>query len=155
MWPHYLPLTQYEVKQGDGLGGGRPHYLERTSRNSDDRAYDSDRVAERLQKVVIDGKEYDPFTPGLIDIIEAAAKAPPSGKTELERQEKKLARTFMVKTENDRIIEVPMFRPMLREMPSLSAGWSFDFEDYAARVAAEAGEERKRILMLLTASEWP
>lgn len=154
MWPHTVPLTQYEVKQGDGTGGGRPHYLERTSRNSDENAYDRDRVADRLEAVVIAGKTYDPFDPNLIDILEAAAKAPPPGATELERQEAKLARTFTVMTQ-DKIIEVPLFRPMLREMPAFAGAWSYDFEEYAVRAQAEANEERKRIIMLLTASDWP
>ena len=146
-------LTQYEAKQG--TGPGRHHFLERTSRNSDQHAYDSDRVAERLQQVVINGKAYDPFTPGLVEILEAAAKVPePQHLPELERQERKLSRTFTVKTEN-RTIEVPLFRPMLREMPSLTGAWSYDFEDYAAKVETERREERKRILLLLTASDWP
>lgn len=153
MWPHVAPLTQYEAKQG--AGPGRHHFLERTSRHSDEHAYDADRVAERLQSVIINGKAYDPFTPGLVEILEAAAKLPePDNLPEIERQERKLARTFTVKA-GDRTIEVPLFRPMLREMPSLTGAWSYDFEDYAAKVETERREERKRILLLLTASDWP
>lgn len=148
------PLTQYEVKQGDGTGGGRKHYFEKTSRNSDRHAYDSDRVSERLEAVVINGKAYDPFTPNLIEILEAAAKEPVEAKTEVERHEAKLARTFTVMTK-DQIIEVPLFRPMLREMPDFAGAWSYDFEEYAAKAREEANEERKRILMLLAAADWP
>jgi len=154
--PVELPLTQYEVKQGDGLGGGgRKHYLERTSRNSDAQAYAPDRVAERLEAVVIAGKAYDPFTPNLIELLEDAARQPvPAHLPEVERQEIKLSRTFKVMTES-RIIEVPLFRPMLREMPDPGTGWHFDFEQYAAKVQEEVNEERKRILMLLAAADWP
>ena len=147
-----IALTQYAAK---GAGQKSHHYFERTERNSDRHAYDSNRVAERLEAVVIAGKTYDPFDPNLIDIIESAAKQPePDHLPEIERQERKLARTFTVMTEHQ-IIEVPLFRPMLREMPNFAGAWSYDFEDYAARAREEANEERKRILMLLTASDWP
>ncbi len=147
------PLTQYEVNQGGGAG--RHHWIDKTSRYSDDQAYTNDRVAERLEAVVINGKSYDPFTPNLIEILEAAAKTPePEHLPEIERQERKLARTFKVMTEN-RVIDVPMYRPMLRELPKFAGAWGFEFEQYAERAREEANEERKRILMLLTAADWP
>lgn len=146
------PLTQYQPQQGSGPG--RHHFLSKTDRNSDRDAYNADRVAERLEAVVINGKTYDPFDPNLIDVLEAAAKAPPVGDTELARQEAKLARTFTVMTESQ-VIEIPLFRPMLREMPNFAGAWSYDFETYAAEAREQANEERRRILMLLAADTWP
>lgn len=151
----FTPPEVAEDEEQKAAGAGRRHYLERTSRHSDGNAYDRDRVAERLQAVVINGKAYDPFTPGLIEILEAAAKVPePQEMPEIERQERKLSRVFTVKTEN-RTIKVPLFRPMLREMPQFVEAKSDDFEEYAARVEAERQEERKRVLLLLSASDWP
>lgn len=147
--------TPIVIEAKQGAGPGRHHFLDRTSRNSDRDAYNSDRVAERLKSVVINGKTYDPFTPGLIEILEAAAKTPePEHLPERQRQERKLARTFTIKTDT-RAIEVPLFRPMLREVPDFLDASSNEFEDFAAKAQQEANEERKRILMLLAASDWP
>lgn len=133
------------IAQGDG-----PSI---TSRYSDDRAYDPDRVRERLAKVVIRGKEYDPFDPRLVALLEAAARAPePESDDELERQERRLARKFVVRTA-DRDIEVPMFRPMLAEMPNFKEAFAKDFEKYAEKAALAAAEERRRILLLLLSAD--
>lgn len=124
-----------------------------TSRYSDDRAYDPDRVRERLAKVVIRGKEYDPFDPRLVALLEAAARAPePESDDEFERQERRLARKFVVRTA-DRDIEVPMFRPMLAEMPNFKEAFAKDFEKYAEKAALAAAEERRRILLLLLSAD--
>lgn len=149
----YAPLTQYEPKQGGGPG--RHHFLDKTSRNSDSRAYDPDRVAQRLEAIVIAGKTYDPLDPSLLEVIEAEARRPePEGVPELVRQDRKLSRSFKVMTESQ-IIEVPLFRAMLNEMPNLAAALNLDMEAYAAKVEQELKEERRRILMLLSASDWP
>lgn len=125
-----------------------------TSRYSDDRAYDPDRVRERLAKVVIRGKEYDPFDPRLIDILEAAAATPePDTDTEMQRQERKLSRQFVVRTA-DRDIEVPMFRPMLGEMPNFKDAFAKDFEKYAEKAAAAAEDEKRRIMLILLAADF-
>lgn len=144
----YLPpLTQYEPQ---AQGAGARYAPERTSRYSDDRAYDPDRVAERIQAIVINGKSYDPFHPDLVKILEQAARAPVvEPMPEIQRQQAKLERTFNVVTE-ERVIKVPMFRPMLREMPSFT-GDVIDFETFSARAKEAAAEEYRRIVLLLLA----
>lgn len=138
--------------QQPGIGQGAGPSI--TSRYSDDRAYDRDRVLERLSKVVIAGKEYDPFDPRLFDILEATAATPePESDDELERQERKLSRTFVVRA-GDRDIKVPMFRPMLPEMPSFKEAFAKDFEKYAEKAALAAAEERRRILLLLLSADF-
>lgn len=139
------PVSQPGIGQGAGPSV--------TSRYSDDRAYDQDRVRERLAKVVIRGKEYDPFDPRLIDILEAAAATPePDADTEMQRQERKLSRRFVVRTA-DRDIEVPMFRPMLGEMPSFKDAFAKDFEKYAEKAAAAAEDEKRRIMLILLSAD--
>jgi len=140
-------------QQQQGAGGGRAHYVERTSRNSDSDAYAPDRIAQRLQSIVIDGREYDPFADGLMDVLEQAAKTPePDDLPEIDRHERKLARTFAVKTA-DRVVQVPMFRPMLREMPDFKQAIIQDFEAFAQKAKEESAEEMRRIMLLLLAVE--
>lgn len=129
------------------LQGGGDH-VSRTSRYSDPHAYDPDRVAERLAKVVIDGVAYDPFDATLFDRLEEAAKRPVEAPTEMERHERKLARTFEV-IAGERTLQVPMFRPMLREMPDFQRAEMADFYQYSERARQEAAEEQRRIRLLL------
>jgi len=139
------PLTQYTPQQG--AGGG----FVKTSRYSDSDAYNPDRVASRLDKIVVAGREYSPFDPGLLDAIEQAAKVPePDHLPELERQDRKLGRTFAVRNA-DQVIEVPMFRPVLRELPDFKSALMKDFEAFAQKAREAAKEERRRIVLLLMA----
>jgi hypothetical protein len=135
-------------------GGGANTWIEKTSRNSDDRAYDTDRVRERLAKIVIGGKEYDPFHEGLAEILEAAALThEPGSENEAERPSRKLSRSFLVRTE-DREISVPMFRPELPNMPDFKTALAKDFEVFALKAEAAADEERRRILIMLASADY-
>jgi len=84
-------------------------------------------------------------------IEELAAEPEPEAPTELERQERKLARSFTVKS-GDRSIEVPMFRPMLAELPDLKTAMMADIEAFAAKARSAADDERRRIVLLLMAA---
>lgn len=146
---NYNVLTQYEPA-AQGAGGGHA-YLEKTSRNSDSEAYRPERVAERLEAITIAGRTFDPLDPNLIDILEDLAKTPePEHLPELERQSRKLNRSFTVMS-GERAIQVPMFRPMLREMPDFQTAAMEEFAAYSARAKAAALEERRRIIILLSA----
>jgi hypothetical protein len=135
-------VQQPQPSEAQGAGPSR------TSRYSDPHAYDSDRVAERLAKVVIDGVAYDPFDVSLFDRLEEAAKRPVEAETEIERHERKLARTFAV-VAGDRVLQVPMFRPMLREMPDFQRAEMEEFKRYSERARLAAAEEQRRIRLLL------
>ncbi|CAB4155001.1 hypothetical protein UFOVP653_56 [uncultured Caudovirales phage] len=127
--------------------GGVGH-VSKTSRYSDPHAYDADRVAERLAKVVIDGVAYDPFDATLFDRLQEAAKRPVQATTELERHERKLARTFEI-VAGEHTLQVPMFRPMLREMPDFQRAEIAEFYQYSERARQAAAEEQRRIRLLL------
>lgn len=143
----FLPLVVVDTKPVQGAGP------EKTSRYSDDRAYDPDRVRERLAKVVIRGKEYDPFDPRLIDILEQEALRPePDLGDELARQERKLSRKIVVKSGTQDIV-VPVFRPMIKQMPSFQQASVEDFEAYAKKAAEAASDERRRIMLILVAAD--
>jgi hypothetical protein len=139
-----------------GAGGGAYHqpYIEKTSRYSDDRAYDPDRVKQRLAAIEIAGRRYDLLTNDLEAILEAAAAAPePEDDDEAERQTRKLSRTFKVRTADDREIVVPLIRSELRKMPNLRQALAEDMEAYAERARAAADEQRRRVLLLLASVE--
>ncbi len=124
-----------------------------SSRYSDPDAYNPDRVRERLRAISIAGREYDPFDPRLVEILEEAARQPePATADEGDRQERKLARTFAVRTPA-REIQVPLFRPALRQMPSPATASGEDMEAFARQAAAAVNEERRRILILLASVE--
>lgn len=121
-----------------------------TSRNSDPHAYDSDRVAKRISKVIIAGREYDPFDAELPDRLDELANLPPPDiDDEIQRQDEKLSRVFEVGTASG-TISVPVFKPMLDVIPSLVTATSDDFERYKAAVGAAICEERRRIVLLLS-----
>jgi len=137
-------------QQSIGQGAGGQAYFHNGNRGGDESAYDADRVAQRLQAIRINGKDYDPFAPNLFEILESSASVQePEDLPEIDRQSRKLARSFSVMA-GDREIQVPMFRPMLKDMPNFKTAVIKDFEDYAARAKAEALEERRRIVILLS-----
>lgn len=137
---------------GQGGGPGGAHHFQTTSRNSDPDAYRPERIKER-RTVVIAGKEFDVFDPDLEANIEAAARAQePEDMPEVVRQDRKLSRSFTVDTPQGRI-EVPLFRPLLDELPDLRRAAASDLKRYAEKVAAERAEERRRVMLLLLAVE--
>lgn len=139
------PLTQHDAL---GAGGAAP---QRTSRYSDTDAYKPDRVKSRLEAIVLNGKHFNPLDTDIFDIIEDAAKVQePDNLPEMQRQDRKLSRTFSVMTD-DVVIEIPMYRPMLREIPDFQSASIDEFRAYAQRARDAVNEERKRILLLLCA----
>lgn len=131
------------------MGGGDTPA--KTSRYSDPTAYEPDRIRDRLT-VRVGNREYDAFDPTLIKRIEELAARPePGAPTELELQERKLARSFTVSA-GDKTVEVPMFRPILDELPDLKTAMLKDIEACAPRVREAAAEELRRIVLLLMAS---
>lgn len=125
-----------------------------TSRNSDPDAYRSDRVSNRLKSVVIAGREYDPFDPLLLDRLhEYAAMPEPEQDDEAQRQAAKLARSFTVNTGNQSI-SVPVFRPMLQQIPDFKQASCDDFKQFAEQASGAAREEYRRVVLLLLATDW-
>lgn len=121
----------------------------RTSRNSDAQAYDRDRVARRLTKVIIAGREYDAFDDTLLDRLDDLLKLPlPDIDDEMARQDEKLSRFFEVKTDTN-IIKVPLFKPVIAAIPKFSEATDEDFSAYAQMANDAIREERKRIMLLL------
>ena len=121
-----------------------------TSRNSDPHAYDLDRVAQRIRKVVIAGREYDPFDATLADRLDDLAKLPPPDiDDEVTRQDEKLSRFFEVETPTKKI-KIPLFRPLLEVAPKFSTATDDDFERYKEKAEDAINEERRRLALLLS-----
>lgn len=148
-----IVVVQQQINQQGG-GPGANTWFEKTSRNSDPHAYDRDRVAKRLAAIEIADKLYDPMDLRLPDALEAFAKrAEPEHDDELERQTRKLSRKVRAITDDGREIVVPLIRSELKKMPNLKRALSTDLEAYAAKAAAEAEDQRRRILILLASVE--
>lgn len=131
--------TRQSVPESLGQGGGP---------GGDRHAYDPDRVRDRLRAILINGKEYNPFDVHIIDALESAAREPIEADDELTRQNAKLDRTFTVKTDKGDVV-VPMFRPILDQLPDLKTALAKDILAYAERAREEIEDERRRIVLLL------
>ena len=117
-------------------GGAGP-----SSRNSDPHAYDPERIAARLAKVIINGVAYDPFHDGLAAILDAAAREPATPEAKLER-------TFTVRTSSGPRA-IPLSLAMLDTLPDLATADEAAMEAYAISALAEINEQRRRIVLLL------
>lgn len=119
-----------------------------TSRNSDSSAYDPERVKDRLKFIEVAGKRFDLLDDSAMQAIESHALDLPDTDDEMARQEAKLAKSFVVATEGT-AVEVPVFRPMLDDLPDLKTALLSDIRAYADKVREGIEEERRRVVLLL------
>lgn len=119
-----------------------------TSRNSDASAYDPERVKDRLKFLEVAGKRFDILDESALQAIEQHALDLPDTDDEMARQEAKLAKSFTVSTEGA-AVEVPVFRPMLDDLPDLKTAVLSDIRSYADKVRQGIEEERRRVVLLL------
>ena len=108
-------------------------------------------MRHRPEKIIVNDHEYEPEDTVLTSIIESAAlEQEPFIDDEMGRQDRKLSRNFLVRTQEQDVV-VPIFRPMLKHMPSFKSALAKDFASYANKVQLAVEEERKRIFLLLFA----
>lgn len=117
-----------------------------------DERYDySHWMRHRPEKIIVNHNEYEPEDKALTNIIESVAlEQEPEIDDEMERQDRRLARNFLVRTQDQDVV-VPIFRPMLKQMPSFKSALAKDFASYANKVQLAIEEERRRIFLLLFA----
>ena len=77
----------------------------------------------------------------------------PEQDDEVLRQESKLARSVTVNTEN-MSISVPVFRPMLQQIPDFKQASGDDFKQFAEQARMAAREEYRRVVLLLLSADF-
>ena len=132
---------------GGGIKRHRGNYF-KPWRKVEKLLYKSPDRIDNKYVVVLAGAEHNPKTTDVSTLIREAALKPTVGFTEMQRQDEKLSRKFGIK-DGGEVIEVPIFRPLLSQMPDFKTSTPEDFRSYAKHVRKELQEERRRIVLLL------
>ncbi len=135
------------INQGAGIKRHRGTYFTPWHKTQAARRKYPDRIDHKYV-VLLDGVQHDPSTADLSSLIREAALKPTVGFSEMQRQDEKLGRKFGIK-EGAEVFEVPIFRPLLSQMPDFKTSTPEDFKSYAKHVHKELQEERRRIVLLL------